>query len=104
MLHTSHVPDQAAAAPLGRDEQAAALRAALRTCLGNCSGASLYISGLPGTGACVENPCRTGAAQGSGEVCVSICLLGRLLAMQHAQLLQELSFCRSGAWQATCGC
>ncbi len=52
VLHTSHVPDQAsAAAPLGRAEQAATLRATVSACLGNRTGASLYVSGLPGTGA-----------------------------------------------------
>ena len=51
VLHTSYVPEQATAAPLGRDEQADTLQRLLSSCLGQRSGASLYISGLPGTGA-----------------------------------------------------
>ena len=54
VLHTSHAPDQATASPLGRDEQAGALKRLLSSCLGQRAGASFYVSGLPGTGTALQ--------------------------------------------------
>lgn len=50
VLRTSYAPDSAGW-PLGRDEQAAALRQLLGGCLGARTGGAAYVSGLPGTGA-----------------------------------------------------
>lgn len=50
VLHTSYIPEQEE--PLGRFEQTEVLKECISTAMSAQSGTCIYVSGLPGTGAC----------------------------------------------------
>ena len=50
VLHTSYTPEQEE--PLGRFEQSEMLKECISSAMSARSGTCIYVSGLPGTGAC----------------------------------------------------
>ena len=52
VLHTSYTPDQDE--PLGRFEQTEMLKECISSAMSARSGTCVYVSGLPGTGACAR--------------------------------------------------